>query len=206
MNSLITPDNFEFFARYLLAGWIIILMRSRSVAGLRPRATDLLMETVIFSLGNQLAWLMITSFFLVPLNISLSPRISFFAEILVLPVTIGLLLGWSLTFSMRNAFLRRLALPVTHPVERAHDFAFQDRPACFVILTYHDGIVIRGYFGEKSLAASDQTRSDIYLERLYDVGEQDQWIEPGPGRSGLFDLTTVRSIEFLDGERKDGNR
>jgi hypothetical protein len=123
MNSLITPANFDFFARYLLAGWIIILMRSRFVAGLRPRPADLLMETVIFSLGNQLVWLAITSFILTPLAISLSPQITFFAEILALPVSIGLLLGWSLTFSLRNAFLRRLALPVTHPVERAHDFA-----------------------------------------------------------------------------------
>lgn len=68
----------------------------------------------------------------------------------------------------------------------------------FVIVSYEDGTTVRGYFGERSLAATDSERSDIFLERLYLEGEGGQWTEVEPGRSGLLNLKGVRSIEFLD--------
>jgi len=123
-------------------------------------------------------------------------------DVLVLPSLLGWLLGVNLSKGWNRAILRRLSAPVSHPVQRAHDFAFGTvgRPS-LVLVTYEDGVTIRGYFGPNSLASSDEERSDLYLERLYDVDEASgRWIEPSPGRSGLVSLNRVRSIEFLDEE------
>lgn len=204
MTQLLGPDTFEFFARYLLAGYVVIIVRSRFVSGLRPKPAELIVEAVIFSLIMQMiveavGWLL----GYVPWRMPAVPdRLDLLLDVLVYPTALGALLGWNLSRGWNRSLLRRLALPLTHPIQRAHDFAFgQDREPGFVILTYEDGTVIRGWFGEKSLAASDPVRSDLYLERVYQADDDSQFVEPQPGRSALVSLSGVRSIEFLDGER-----
>ena len=178
-SQLLSPDTFEFFARYLLAGYVVIIVRSRFVVGPRGKTSDFLIEAVILSLMVQLVVFLVT-----PLLGWVSPRLSIhdlnepyaseftlFLEVLLLPAVIGIVFGRNLSAGWNNAVLRRLSMPVIHPVQRAHDFAFgNERKPCFVIITYDDGTVARGFFGEASLAASDKDRSDIYLERLYDEG------------------------------------
>lgn len=205
MNGLINPTNFEFFARYLLAGLIVISVRSRFVVGERPRLTEMLVEAVILSLINQLSFLALASIgaWLGGLWGQAAPpaRLVFFLEVLVLPALLGLLFGWNLSRGWNNALLRRLSMPVQSPVRRAYDYAFgQVWSEGFVIVTYTDGSRIYGYFGGISLASTDPDRSDLFLERLYDVGEDDQWLEKHPPRSALVSLSDVRSIEVLEGE------
>jgi hypothetical protein len=204
MGQLLTPTTFEFFATYLLAGYVIIIVRSRFIIGLQPKPSELIVEAVILSLINQLIALAIAetaTLFDIVNKIGLPPTSSelyFFLKILLLPSLIGLALGYNLSAGWKNAFLRRLSLPVIHPVQRAHDFAFgHNREAGFVIITYHDGTTISGYFGEDSLAATNTDRSDLFLESLYEVDEDGQWSEPIPKRSGLISLQAVRTIEFL---------
>jgi Family of unknown function (DUF6338) len=203
MIDLISPTNFDFFARFLLAGLIIISIRSRFVVGERPRLAEMLVEAVILSLINQLAFALIASLlsFLVP-NLTIPSRLAFFLEVLALPVLLGSLFGWNLSQGWNQSLLRRLSMPVQNPTRRAYDFAFtQNVTEGFVILTYVDGTVVYGYYGENSLAASDPQRSDIYLERLYDVGADGQWFEKTPSRGALLMLDGIRSIEFLEPER-----
>jgi len=203
LSELLNPGNFEFFARYLLAGYVVMIVRSGFVAARRPKTTELIVEAVIFSLINQIAFQLII--WPVPnqfLEI-IGDRSQFFIQILVLPAIIGSILGLSLSRGWNNAVLRRLSLPISQPVHRAHDFAFtNDRAAGLIIITYFDGTVVYGYFGEQSLAASDTERSDIYLERLYNVASDGQWSELSPPRGALLALRDVRSIEFLEEERE----
>ncbi|MEJ6401304.1 DUF6338 family protein [Yoonia sp. 2307UL14-13] len=201
MGQLLSPETFEFFARYLVAGYIVIAVRARFVTGLRVKSGELIIEAFIFSLINQTLFALLAYLWLLMGLPTFDAAVTFYLEILVLPTMIGLLLGFNLSRGWNNAILRRLSAPILHPAEKAHDFAFgHNRPPGFVIITFEDGVVIRGYFGENSLAATDEARSDIYLERLYVVGEDDAWIEQSPGRSGLISLANVRSIEFLDEE------
>jgi len=52
-TQLLAPDTFEFFARYLLAGYVVIIVRARWVAGLRPKTAEQIVEAVLFSLIVQ---------------------------------------------------------------------------------------------------------------------------------------------------------
>ena len=60
LNELISPDNFDFFARFC-RGWIIITVRSRFVVGEKPKLAEMVVEAVILSLVNQLIFLMLSS-------------------------------------------------------------------------------------------------------------------------------------------------
>ncbi len=209
MTALLTPQTFEFFATYLLAGYIVIIVRSKFIVGLQPKPAELVIEAIILSLINQLAaaaiheiasWVGLIVWVDDRLEVSaVDTQLVFLAKILILPTFIGLLLGYNLTAGWKNAFLRRLSLPVIHPVQRAHDYAFgNDRHSGFVMITYDDGTLIAGFFGEKSLAATDANRSDLYLESLYKIDEDGNWEEPTPQRSGWINLVNVRTVEFLD--------
>ena len=202
MNALITPANFEFFARYLLAGFLIISIRSRFVIGERPKVSEALVEAVILSLINQLVFTVaITIVDLVHSVSGVPERLLFFIEVLATPTAIGLLLGWNLARGWNGALLRRLAMPVQNPVRRAYDHAISVTPTeRFVIPTFADGTKVYGLYGENSLAATDAARSDIFLERLYDVAADGQWFEQIPARSALIVLEGLRSLEFLEPE------
>jgi hypothetical protein len=129
---------------------------------------------------------------------SFDARVLFFAEVLALPLALGWLAGINLAKGWNQAVLRRLSMPVQAPIRRAYDHAFADDAAGrFVILSFQDGTKVYGYFGERSLAANDGERSDIFLERLYDVSDDGQWYEKLPHRSGLMMLDGLRSIEFM---------
>ena len=216
MQQLLTPETFEFFARYLLAGYVVIFVRSAFVVGLRPKPTELLVEAVVLSLIVQL--------FVLPLEwahgyLTALPSaedwwewfrrppegLKFFIRVLLVPVALGTMLGLFLQSNFRNSLLRRFSLPVVHPVRRAHDFAFGvDRSAGFVEVTYEDGTKVAGWFGENSLAATDDRRSDLFLERAYIIKDDGDWVEPSPPKSVLISLSSVRTIEFIP-EENDPN-
>jgi Family of unknown function (DUF6338) len=204
MNNLITPENFAFFARNLLAGWIIILLRSRFVRGEQPKLAEMIAEAVVLSLINQLFFALIrygATFLPTKVTLTLPPQVIFFTEVLVLPLVLGILFGLNLSRGWGRSWLRRLSMPVQNPVRRAYDFAFEDETdPGFLILTFVDGTVVYGLFGDKSMASTDPARSEIYLERLYDVKEDGQWIEKTPPRGALLSLAGIRSIEFLEME------
>lgn len=200
-NNFFTPDTFDFFAKYLVAGYIVMIVRARFIVSERPKATEIIVEAVILSLINQLVFQLIIWPLPERAITLIGPRALFFAEVLVLSSLIGLILGANLSRGWNRAVLRRLSLPVIQPIQRAHDFAFgNNRQPGLVIVRYADGTCVYGYFGPASLAASDTNRSDLFLERLYSVDEAGQWSETQPLRGALISLTDVRSIEFLESE------
>jgi len=208
--SLLSPQTFEFFARFLLAGFVMLSVRSRLVATQRAKPSETVLDAVVLSLINQAAFLVLT-FILEFLPLSwrapflpfFETRLTFFFEILVLPAVLGLFFAKVAGSDFAHGFLRKLSMPGTHPVARAYDHAFQQhRTPCFVILTFTDGTVVYGYFGDASLAATDTERSDIYLERIYTLSGDD-WTEAVPRRGALVALSGLRSIEFLKSEEVD---
>lgn len=215
MAQLLSPDTFEFFATYLLAGYVVIIVRSRFVLGVRPKPAELAIEAIIFSLINQLLATLIADISLVTglaswltTTVGLpdyDSKLFFFLKVLLLPAAIGMLLGYNLSAGWKNALLRRLSMPVTHPVRKGYDFAFgNERESGLIEITYEDGTKIGGWFGEKSLAASDEERSDLYLEKVY-VIEKGDWEETKPPRSIWLSLRNVKSIEFLEEEEVQTN-
>lgn len=127
IGDLLKPKTFQFFAQYLLAGYVVIIARSRFVAGLRPKPAELIIEAVIFSLWVQMIVLCGAAIVgLIGVTAMLEARfgadwldgdVSFLVQVLVVPAVFGAALGYNLSAGWKHALLRRLSLPVTHPVE-----------------------------------------------------------------------------------------
>ncbi len=209
MLDLLSPTNFDFFARFFLAGFILYSVRSRYVLGEKPKATEVVVEAVVLSLINQLVFMILTPTFtglagVLPasvlglVNFVSGGRAPFFIEVLILPATLGVMFGLFLRNGWNSAVLSRMAMPIVHPTRRAYDFAFgENRRESFVIVTYADGTTVYGFFGANSLAASDSERSDLYLEQLYDVEDDGTWVATKPPKAALLMLSDLRSIEFI---------
>jgi hypothetical protein len=206
MQQFLAPETFEFFARYLLAGFVIYAVRGFYVLGDRPKQTEIIFEAVVLSLINQFVWLFVQpallGWNLIPglptyLEIGQSSRFLFFTEILLQPTVIGLVLGHNLSRGWNAAILRRLSMPVVQPTRRAFDHVFGEiRQASFIIMTYDDSTRVYGYLGEGSFIGSDTMSGDIFVERLYEVADG-KWRETRPLRSAWLSMAGVRSIEFL---------
>lgn len=81
----------------------------------------------------------------------------------------------------------------------------EDRAPGLVEVTFSDGTKIGGWFGENSLASTDDGRSDLYLERAYIIDDAGNWNAPAIPRGVLINLQGVRSIEFMLTETEGAN-
>lgn len=204
--------TFDFFARYILSGFLIFLIRNAYVVGERPKIADVALDIVLFGLINQLVWQLLSSVLdllgAAALAVSTTPeailafapgpRLLFFAEVLALPILIGVLSGRALRKGWTEGLYRLLSIPLTDPIPRAFDHVFLTRGAGFVIVTFKDGTQLPGYYGKSSRVGRDPQRSEIYLQRLYRIGADGTWEELVPPRSILVNISDVRSIEFLE--------
>lgn len=75
---------------------------------------------------------------------------------------------------------------------------FSHSTASWVLVTLVDGSTVAGLFSARSLASSDASERDLFLERLYDVGDDGPW-QPVPMSRGVWIRgEAIRAIEFLD--------
>jgi hypothetical protein len=202
------PD-FDFFARYILAGFIIFTVRGAFIVEERPKLAEITLDVLFLGLVNQMVWQLLT--FLTDAGTALSSdparlariadsQFPFFLEVLALPLALGLLLGRAARSGVQAGIARSFSLPVVGPIKRAYDAVFlelsQSRP-CFVIVTLEDGTRIFGLFGSHSHAGRDPERSELLLERVYELDDAENWVEADPPRSVLIRLAKLKTIEFF---------
>lgn len=215
----LNDDAFAFLARYALAGFIIFMIRNAYVVGERPKLGEIAFDVLLFSLINRLVWALLSEGGslvhaglgalteaperldrIVPTSTG-----AFFLEVLALPFLIGIVSGHALRWGWARGVLRVVSLPVVDPIPRAYDHVFSTRGPGFVILSFKDGRTIHGYYGPASRAGRDPGRSEIFLERLYVVDDDGQWLETLPPRAALISLDGLRAIEFIDGQGSNEN-
>ena len=197
MNGLLSPETFEFFARYLLAGLVFLAARSWVVAGERLKPNETIIEGVILSLINQMVWLAAFGWFEWGSQSPL-PQPALVLQVVVQPAILGWAFGRLLTAGLAPLGLRRLIMPVSRPVSDAFDLAVERIPgSAFIIVTYEDGTIVCGLFSQDSHASFDQNVGGIYIESLCTREADESWTESDPPRSAWISMTGVRSVEFL---------
>lgn len=198
MDRLLSPDTFEFLARYFVAGWVFLSVRSWWVRGERPKPNEVIFEAIALSLLNQLLALGTLPLLLFAFaSIQSTPLLIF--EVLLQPVIIGLLIGWSADRDWMPIGIRRLVMPSVKPVSHAFDFTIDKLggPAYFV-LSFSDDRIVYGYFGKESFANGESGAKDIYLEKLFSLKDDGNWEDTG--RAAWINLTGIRSIEIIPEE------
>ena len=198
MEALLNPTTFEFFLKYVVAGFVFLSARASLVTGEMPKPNETIVEAVILSFINQLIWRFGTGWIVgtVP---NLPSEVMLFLEVVAQPIALGLFVGWAVQSNWFPDGFRRLFMPFLRPVSDSFDHGLEQiQRKAFVIVTYTDGHVVYGLFGKRSLSSRDQERGGVYLERLFQKGDDGNWLDINPPRSAWISMQNVRSVEFLD--------
>lgn len=216
--DLFDPANVGVFARFVVAGYLILSIRNAYVLNDRAALSEVSLDILLYSLLNQMVWVVVVyvaggvqraiiAASSQPQHFQgqLGPTTVLLLETLVLPLILGGLLGYALRHGAGAKVAARLAMPMVGSTKRTYDAVFSSfvRPG-YIVITLEDETVANGYFGTKSHAGRDPARSEIFLEEIFSIGDNGQWQPFSPPRSALISLAKLRSIEFIDYPRKDG--
>jgi hypothetical protein len=205
MANLVTPQTFEFFAQYVLAGFLLIMVANAFVDGRRPKPAEAFFEAVLYSLLNQLVWSLLVTVAAWLFDLRPQARMAFYLQVLVQPVLLGWLIGKARQKNWLRPVFRTLSMPIMEPHARAYDDVFMNFVGrARVIVAYQDGTNLYGLFGYDSRAGRDPDHRDLYLELLYDVNEHGEWSPSVPPRGALISLEGMRAIEIMPVTESEG--
>lgn len=77
----------------------------------------------------------------------------------------------------------------------AWDWKFATAEEQWVLVTLRDGSQYAGFLGADSFVSSDVDAQDIYIEKVYNLDDENAWVDCG-SKSVLTGADQVKSIEF----------
>ena len=121
-------------------------------------------------------------------------------------IIFGVVIGLFKSKRWFRKLLNCLKFNVSSPIPTAWDFFFSQQKQFFIIITLKDGEKIFGLYSYNSFSSSDSEERDIYIEKIYNVDENNVWIE-NPKSLGIY-LTNsqIKTMEFLKGEEYYGEK
>ena len=121
--------------------------------------------------------------------------IGWFTLIFVGPAILGLVLGINIQKNLFRRLLQRCGLHLVHAIPTAWEWKFSAMPPQWVLITLKDSTRFAGYCGPQSFISSDPAERDMYIEQIYDLDADYQWVNVGrkevPIASG-----EIQTIEF----------
>jgi hypothetical protein len=124
--------------------------------------------------------------------------LAWFVILFVSPVVLGASTGLLSQRAVVQRLFARYGDHTVHAVPTAWDYVFSYAPKSWVLVTLTDGSAVAGVFNTGSLASSDSSERDLFLERLYRVGDDGSW-HPVPASRGVWIRgDAIRAIEFTE--------
>ena len=190
-------DHYSLVALLLVPGLIILFVRAQFVPKrTRPQFQPLLSYLAI-SLAYHAIALPFADLLLVSSRPSRTDALAWFAYLFAVPAMLGFLLALNFQEDLLRRLLRHSGLnnPI-HASPTAWDwkFGFKAEPQ-WVLATLKDGTRFAGLCGSDSFISDDPAERDIYIERIYDIGNNGEWIDRGDNGL-LIAAGEVRTIEF----------
>ena len=210
-----TIEALVIIALVLSPGYIFTQVTRRLIAHI-PESTDLRLLLTIITYGTVIQALAFPLWTNRILGFYLDDRLrqhqseTFLWAIgvcLLLPVALGLLLGWLIQTAPVEAVLSRIGLGFVDRTPSAWDYAMDQPEGSWVkVRLKDDGGEIAGLFGRLSFASLDPNRADVYFEQVWRLDGFGTFVEPVPGSEGVWIAhDVIASIEFLSRpEETDG--
>jgi Family of unknown function (DUF6338) len=120
--------------------------------------------------------------------------------ILLLAVPVGLAIGeqWLTLRRWRPTWLTFKALSTYDPTPAAWDFAFRDRPACFIRVLTDEGRWVGGWFDPESFASSFPQTRELYIAQQWKMGDDGAFEQEVTNSRGVYvRCDDARVVEFV---------
>ncbi|MCR4316499.1 MAG: DUF6338 family protein [Planctomycetes bacterium] len=183
---------------FIFSGTLSMLIpRSNSSLELRAK------EYFTLSCINYGIWVLPLMFFYKYEWIDEYPKWSIFGAwcaIFVSPIVLGLIFGYISQRNLPARFLGRFGFRTISPIPRAWDSHFSRMFQYYVIVTLKNDTCLYGLYGVNSIAGSDPNCRDIYLETVFDVNEEGEWILLEDSRGAWIAEDQISFLEFIEYE------
>ena len=113
------------------------------------------------------------------------------------PVGIGLLSGYNTQKGWTRRLLQAIGLQPVHAIPTAWDGRFREmNEPHWMLITLQDGSEVAGLFGTRSWASSDPNERDLYIEKLFEIDNNGNWLKANSYKGMLIRPEEVRFIEI----------
>jgi hypothetical protein len=191
--EFLDPGRLQMLLLFAVPGVVAVYVRTQFLTGrMPPTGEGILVYVTVSLVYHALAFPLRPSFDSAPLTRLWTLQWLLF--ILVLPALLGVLLGLNARYSWIGTALRKLHLVTAHPIGCAWDWRFSGSSECWVLIVLRDGMKWAGHLGPDSFISSDPRERDIYIQQVYEIGDEDKWIAR---TSGVWiNHSEIQSIEF----------
>jgi len=117
------------------------------------------------------------------------------------PALLGTILGYVTRTEALRRLLHYFGINPVHAVPTAWDWKFGNMGQQLVIVTLKDDTKFAGYCGRGSFMSSDPAERDLFVEKIYSWGDDDQWIDNGDHELWVAS-NEIRTIEFFPAENE----
>ena len=207
MPDLVSFDNLYLIVGFLAPGLIVLFVRSQFVTG--RMAPDL--GAVPYVIVSVIYYALAYPFIEIVLSISepgFGKVLGWFGLIFVGPAALGLVLGVNIQKDLFRKMLQRCGLNLVHAIPTAWEWKFGTMPPQWVLVTLKDGTRFAGYCGPASFISSNPAERDMYIEQIYDLDSDDNWVNVGK-KEVLITSGEIQTIEFwpcTEEESSDGEK
>lgn len=188
-------DKLALFLVFFLPGFISMKVYDLLVPGEKRDASKSLLEAVSYSTLNfaALFWLIAilqTGDFYHRHFVLYS--LSVVAIMVVVPAC------WPFAFLALSAW-RPVGKHFVHPIQKPWDFVFGKHEPFWIIVHLRNGQKVGGYFGDKSFASSNPANEQIYMEEVWLLNENGQFLRLVENSRGILIMNEdIRAVEFFE--------
>lgn len=194
---------------FLVPGFLSDLTLSRFISQKSEQVPLTLLRFLVFSCLNYIVWIVIYLLTLpwnkLILEYPILIAITLILVVFVSPVFLGWLLGYINKQELIERGLSSLGRMQTLSRYRvAWDYKFSRiNEPLWLLVTLKDGSQVAGRFLANSLASSDPSERDLYLEEVYQFDDDNPW-QPVPATSGIWIAgDEIRYIEFWKDQEEE---
>lgn len=196
--TISTYETVIYTAMFLVPGFII----DEVISTLMPMKTYTdavkILEYIGYSIFNLTIWIWL--FFLIKKNIDNST----FWYLVILVICLlstsflsGLIIGLLRKFELLRKMFANFSINIIHPVPTAWDYKFSTiGKEKWLIITLLNDKHLYGKFAYSSLASSDPVERDIYLEEVYTLNEDENWVKVDRTDGVWISTSNIKLIEF----------
>ena len=199
MHTLLNSESLPYLIVFVLPGYLSWNVWRFLFPVRTERAADSLIAIIMVGLVNSIlvGWM-------IPgvreLNSLLGQVAAFAGVYLIAPV----LWPFIIRAFLQIPFVRRR---IVHPIPKAWDYFFGLHAPCFVLARLKNGALLGGIMGSQSFASSYPSDEDLYLEQLWRVTDQGQFVSPLPNTKGaLISRSDCEYFQFIEMMRRSNGR
>lgn len=194
MPNIASLSSLYLILAFLVPGLITMFVRAQFITGRGPTHAEAALSYLILSIIYYALTLPFVDYVLSLQEAGYHKALCWFALVFIGPAVFGLLLGLNTKFEWLRGLLKRWGINSVHAMPTAWDWKFGNAQESWVLVVLKDGTKFAGYCGVNSFMSSDPKERDLYIQQVFDVGDDNKWQRRES--SVLICAGEIRTVEF----------